>query len=554
VRTPLSLLMWALAEWSLLTGLQTMAVGVGPKMALTKLELIGACSSPVLLLIVALGCAGLQRHLTIRNQLLLWLVPAATLCVGAINPWGLIWRSAGLAPGTSILIYEHGIGFWVATAYLYAVMAVSLWLLATTLVSHARLQRRQAAAILIGATLPWAANLCYVANLVPWRGVDPTPVAFVFSCAAFVFDLYGCRLLDLVPLARDTLVEKLADGILVLDAEHRVLDLNQAACDLAGLDQLVIGRPVASALATQAELAAFCLEQDEGQREVSLGGSSARWLGLRGMVLRDRRNRPVGRLVMMQDITLRKQSEEDLKAANRELGQRLIELENRNQELDAFGHTVAHDLLNPLSNVLGLSELLLSSELSPDEVQWALSAIQNGGQKMKRIVEELLCLAQVRSLEVERQPMAMGPILEAALDALAPQFEQSHAELLMPATEDWPQVLGHAAWLEQVWVNYLSNALKYGGRPPYIEVGAERRSGMAVFWVRDNGLGLSPEEQARLFTPFERAGQHHAAGYGLGLSIVQRIVEKLSGHVGLESTPGTGSTFSFALPMPVTRE
>ncbi len=136
VRTSLSLLMWALAEWSLLTGLAAIAVGLGPQMALTKLELIGACSSPLLLLTVALEWAGLQRYLTIRNQLLLWIVPAATLCMGAINPWGLMWRGARLAPGTSILLYEHGLGFWVATTYLYAVMAASVWLVGMTLATR----------------------------------------------------------------------------------------------------------------------------------------------------------------------------------------------------------------------------------------------------------------------------------------------------------------------------------------------------------------------------------------------------------------------------------
>ncbi len=144
---------------------------------------------------------------------------------------------------------------------------------------------------MIGVTVPWAANVCYVANLVPWPGVNPTPVAFAFSCVAFVIDLYGCSLFDLIPLARDTLVEKLADGILVLDEDRRILDLNQAACDLAGLDRQAIGEPAASALAGQSELVAFCLRQDDGQREVLLGGSHARWLGLRGVTLQDKGTR-----------------------------------------------------------------------------------------------------------------------------------------------------------------------------------------------------------------------------------------------------------------------
>jgi signal transduction histidine kinase len=109
--------------------------------------------------------------------------------------------------------------------------------------------------------------------------------------------------------------------------------------------------------------------------------------------------------------------------------------------------------------------------------------------------------------------------------------------------------MGYAPWVEEVWVNYMSNAIKYGGCPPRVELGAEAQSKDGVrFWVRDNGRGISPEERDRLFTPFTRLSQIHVKGHGLGLSIVRRIVEKLGGAVTVESKVGRGSVFSFTLP------
>jgi len=112
--------------------------------------------------------------------------------------------------------------------------------------------------------------------------------------------------------------------------------------------------------------------------------------------------------------------------------------------------------------------------------------------------------------------------------------------------------LGHGPWVEEVWTNYLSNALKYGATPPAaprIELGAALQSdGMVQWWVRDHGPGLAPEAQTRLFTPFTRLDQVRMRGYGLGLSITRRIVEKLGGQVGLTSDMGEGSTFYFTLP------
>ncbi|MEA3341114.1 MAG: ATP-binding protein [Chloroflexota bacterium] len=101
--------------------------------------------------------------------------------------------------------------------------------------------------------------------------------------------------------------------------------------------------------------------------------------------------------------------------------------------------------------------------------------------------------------------------------------------------------------------NYISNAIKYGGRPgervlPRIELGFDELTKKVRFWVRDNGPGLTPEEQSRLFTPFTRLDQARAKGHGLGLSIVQRIVEKMDGQTGVESAPGQGSVFFFTLP------
>jgi signal transduction histidine kinase len=106
--------------------------------------------------------------------------------------------------------------------------------------------------------------------------------------------------------------------------------------------------------------------------------------------------------------------------------------------------------------------------------------------------------------------------------------------------------------VEEVWVNYISNGLKYGGQPPHLELGATATpNGTICFWVRDNGPGLSPAAQAKLFTRFTRLDQTRAKGHGLGLSIVQHIVEKLGGEVGIESAVGQDCKFYFTLPAPL---
>ena len=239
----------------------------------------------------------------------------------------------------------------------------------------------------------------------------------------------------------------------------------------------------------------------------------------------------------IEDITERKRAEQER--------ERLIE------ELDAFAHMVAHDLKNPLTVVTGTAQVLENScpELPAVELKDCLQTIVQMGGKMNNIIDELLLLAGVRRQEIEPQPLDMSHIVAEARQRLSHMITTSQAEIITPAT--WPAALGHGPWIEAVWVNYLSNAIKYGGQPPRLELGAtERADGQVYFWVRDNGPGLALSEQIRLFTPFTRLNRVQAPGHGLGLSIVRRIVEKLGGQVGVESSgaAGEGSTFSFTLP------
>ncbi len=240
------------------------------------------------------------------------------------------------------------------------------------------------------------------------------------------------------------------------------------------------------------------------------------------------------------------------------LRQRTIELQARNAELDAFAHTVAHDLKNPLGAIIGFADLLVRKhdQVPPHRRAQYLEFILQGSRKMSDIIDALLLLSQVRKQEVDVTSLDMGKIMAEVLRRLAPMIDQYEAEVILPDT--WPAVLGYEPWVEEVWINYINNAMKYGGRPPCIEIGVsyepdqvEGMAGSSIvrFWVQDNGPGLTSQECAKLFTPFTRLGQNHVEGHGLGLSIVQRIVEKIGGTVGVKSEVGAGSTFSFTLPV-----
>ncbi|NOR83136.1 MAG: response regulator [Ardenticatenales bacterium] len=250
-----------------------------------------------------------------------------------------------------------------------------------------------------------------------------------------------------------------------------------------------------------------------------------------------------------EEVLARVETHIALMNLQRQLQQANRELQKRLEELDAFAHTVAHDLKNPLTRIIGYAELLEGEfdTLPEEDLRGFLGVIARGGRKMENIINELLLLASVREGEVESQPLDMSDIVNEVQRRLGHVIEGSQAQIIEP--ESWPAALGHGPWIEEVWLNYISNAIKYSGREPRLELGgAVEPGGAARFWVRDNGPGLSEEDQGRLFAPFTRLHQVRAEGHGLGLSIVRRIVDKLGGQVGVESQVGKGSVFYFTLP------
>ena len=328
----------------------------------------------------------------------------------------------------------------------------------------------------------------------------------------------------------------MTDGVLVLDTADRIIDINPSAAALFGHQQeAVIGQPLETLLTHWPDELDRVRHLPSGREEIQLGDQSPRYYEIQIVPLQDDRQRLTGRLITWHDTSERKIAE--------------LEREKLIRELDAYAHTVAHDLKNPLALTISYSELLAEMHPFTHENQAIyLGRIQKNGRRMLRIVDELLLLATIIGQDhIPMEPLNMSDLMQAVLDRFEVTIKQTQAEINLP--EQWPMALGYGPWIEEVWANYISNALKYGGKPPQITVGSDAsETGMVRFWVKDNGQGLDLAAQQRLFQEFERLGQKRVQGHGLGLSVVRRIIERLNGEVGVESEIGTGSLFYFTLP------
>lgn len=225
------------------------------------------------------------------------------------------------------------------------------------------------------------------------------------------------------------------------------------------------------------------------------------------------------------------------------------DLIERNEELNAYSSIIAHELKSPLSAIVAYADSLRHG-LGVSDPTIFLERILASADRMSEMITHLLWMARLdRPLDTVHV-VTIEPVIESTLRRLHHALERRI--IAIQVDPDLPNALGHDVWIEEVFANLISNAIKYIGEEnpnPHIRLSARRLGHRVRYEVRDNGIGISAEDQALLFRSFNRLNDHvRIEGTGLGLAIVQRIVARLGGDVGVESEVGQGSTFWFTLP------
>lgn len=339
---PFALLVLAVAEWSLTYALAQGGRDLPSILFWDKVKYLALVTVPATWLAFMLQYTGREKLLTSRNMVLLAIEPVITLLLVWTNEvHGLIYSNIVLDT-TSLPIrldLTFGVWSWVHTVYSYLLMVLSSLLLIQTLIRSSHPYRAQAGVLLIGAFIPWVGNALSISGVSPFSHLDLTPFAFTLSSAVVIWALFRLGLLDLVPVARDAVIENMSDAVLVLDAQNRVVDINPTAQRIIGCTATqAIGQPVRQILSAWPGLVERYRSVMETRTDITLGeGEAQRHYDLRISPLYDRQSRFLGRLIMARDITERKQAEAELRRYQEHLEElveeRTAELEAANDEL-----------------------------------------------------------------------------------------------------------------------------------------------------------------------------------------------------------------------------
>ena len=355
------------------------------------------------------------------------------------------------------------------------------------------------------------------------------------------------------------------DIIFVKDRESRTLFMNPAGLRITALPrEKLIGHSDAEFIRDSEEAAHFLaadrkvMESRETLTvEEELTVASGKRVLLTTKAPRfDAAGNVIGLVGIAHDITERKQAEEEIRLLNAGLEQRVKErtaqLETSNKELEAFSYSVSHDLRAPLRAVNGFIQLLKNShgDKLDEEGHRLIGVVLSEGKRMGRLIDDLLAFSRMGRQQVSHASIDMAALARAEFDLLTRLAPESAPRLdLKPL----PTAEGDPAMLRQVFANLLGNAIKFSRNRPdaVIEIGGACENGVTTYHVKDNGVGFDEKYAHKLFGVFQRLhAESEFEGTGVGLALVQRIIERHGGKVWAEGKPGIGATFYFSLPNP----
>jgi PAS domain S-box-containing protein len=308
----------AVAIWLFTAAMELIVPGISQKIFWSKLQYFGITALPALWFMFALEYSQVgEQPQRIRQPYLalLWTIPVITLILALTNEMhGLIWSEITPIQGTTstFFLYEHGVWFWIFAVYSYTTLLTGTLLLIFGAARFPSEYHRQTIMLLIGAAIPWIANIAYLSGATAWVGVDLTPIAFCLTGVIYAYQVFRFQLFDLVPIAQNSIVENMEEGIVVLDAQERVIYINPAAQKLLRAGN-VIGRPAKDTLAALSTLISDDPTDTRRVLELPNEDLAVRFVDYHAQVLHNHRGNRNGQIIVLRDITERKKEEERLR-------------------------------------------------------------------------------------------------------------------------------------------------------------------------------------------------------------------------------------------------
>lgn len=547
----LSILTYLVAFCAFILCFETAATEQSTKILFSKISYISVVLIPVYYLLFVVRYTKLLRLKDIKHGWLLFVFPIVTLLLALTNEQHhLVWSSfSPISPTTNIMTYYHGFWFWIGyTVYSYVLLfAATLYLF-----DFLRNNRHRNAFVLqgwlvtIAGICPWFVSFFYIFKLNPVEGLDITPISTTLSSILLSWSILKSTFLNLVPVARETLVETLPIGILALDDQNRIQDINQTGKNLIGIstDDL-LGMTVSQVLPKTSNLTSVLVSDETPvQVETTMNGYTKSYRIIKNTL----KNNVGSRLITIFDITEEVNRQEQLIAARKKA-------EENDKLKSAFLSNLSHEIRTPLNGIMGFISILQQAQLTDAERSDYLKIVWESGDRLLTTMVDIIDISKIESgqIDITYSEMNLETTLNNLYEFFKPESVRRNLDFSYVNRMDPNNCIIHTDQVKvySIMTNLIKNALKYT-KEGYVKFETYLDGNKWCFAVSDSGIGLAADQLDHIFERFVQVDitrMRNFEGSGLGLSITKAYVELLGGSIQVESKTDVGSTFTVRLPL-----
>jgi len=529
---------------------------------LSQLEYVTIVLMPLLWLHFAFDIADMKG----------WKKPGAILLSLVVPVLLIIVAFTSIAPG---LPYDHhkflhlqpdelagfveNHGEHLIWTYLHAVYSLVYFLLATVLLSVSLIRNqtvriRHTFLLILSILIPWVGIFTFTFRVSPIANLDPAPFAFTLSGALLAWGLTYSRFSHIVMIARRAIVDRMIDGLIVLDSQNLVLDINSSAEKIFRISiSSVAGQPAETVFRSYNDVLENLRYSSRKHQDLQIQvGSDIFYYLLDINPLFDKQGRVLGKMLVFHDITSLKLTEI-----------KLIEAKARAEQADNlksdFLANMSHEIRTPMNAIIGFSNLLNDAEVNNEERKEFIEHIKNSGHSLLQLIDDIIDISKLDAGQIvqENHRISITRLLAELFSYFNENIQESgkkDVQLLVNGIReniDW-SVMADGVKINRIMRLLLSNAVKFT-TSGFIEFGVKIESpDVLLFYVQDSGIGIAVEKQGMIFERFSRVmtgTRQEYGGTGMGLAICKGLTELMGGSIRVESSLGAGSTFFVSLPV-----
>ena len=443
-----------------------------------------------------------------------------------------------------LLSLETGPWYIVHTIYFYTLLVWGVVLLVNKYRKSDQVFKKQNLTILIAVFIPWVANVMYLFGYRPMGHIDSTPFAFIITMLFLSIGLVRFRLLDIIPIAREKVIEAMNEGLIVTDNQDRVVDLNQEIRKILSIEEKkIIGKRLELILPEQPELYELIKARKGGQLQFKLAKSEL-FLEASLTPLFENQHAYSGLIILIRDITERVEIENKVRLQS-------DELLAMNKLKDRLFSIISHDLRGPLINLNDIIKMLNEGMITEEEFKSFVPQLSKNIGYTTGLLENLLFWSKSQLQGEVVKPVYFN-LKEVSVNILH-LFENTIHEkdiLIENNIQLTCKVYADKDMVQLVVRNLISNAVKFSKRGGTIKLTTSTEGNYTILCVTDTGVGISETDQRKLFEQetFTTRGTDNEQGTGLGLLLCKDFIEKNGGSIWVESEIGKGSKFCVRIP------